>query len=421
MISTLLVVALLMAPVLVIAFAILRIVLVFTTISRQADLGVGAVSAAIDRASLSLGSKPVSLILDLEDVPADQDLVALVQRFLGQRYRALEVLVLTGDDGVPAELAVAFDTVESSVHNGVTMHRSQRDDRLALVTIVNERAMLADDRVSAAVQVAAGELVLPVDYRWELKPLAIAELAAPWLHHPTNVASFGVIHPVKHPKKLRKGRTVSMRADLIAMSGLGNTADAHAVLGAIGSGNDGGIIGMFQRRTFVRMAGLDGPLRDPATWTFVGDQLRIDADHRTVENRIEILPQPMGTIYSSVWSSVPAFSEQHGPSLSRKVLPVKTGLIVSQVMPILSLVSFGAAIIGLATGWLSADLVLISLSAPIVATAVLVMTMIMDDRALRPVGSTRERLRMLIGSFDAGLSGMLGSPFRWPAGIFNRA
>ncbi len=415
--SVLITAAMLSAPVALLVLSILRASAIFSSVRNLFDGGEDAVRPVMERLAISRGSRSVTLLLDLADLGPTESSVRCVQRFLEQRYRNLELLVLCGGQQVPTELRLAFDLTEAGTAGTVTVHRSRRDDRVACVVSASDGED-ARARWQHALDVASGDLVLPLDGRWKLSANAVAELAAPWARTPRIAATVGVVHP-RSRGRLGTTRLVSTRADLIATAGLGGGSAVRAALGALASGNEGCIAGVFKRDLLIRLGGLSGPVADPATWTDVGHRLQVDAQVKHIANAVHVLTRPLGLVEST--ERRPIGTPSAGLHVSVKARMPRLILTASGGMGYLSVVSILAAVVGLVTKTISSDIVWIAASAPLVALTVVVIGLMMDDRALRPVGSTRARLSLLAGSLGAGLWGTIGSPLRRPSRELHRA
>jgi hypothetical protein len=90
-------------------------------------------------------------------------------------------------------------------------------------------------------------------------------------------------------------------------------------------------------------------------------------------------------------------------------------------MPFLVALSLAAAVAGRVSGLVSSDLLWIAAAAPVLPAVVVILGLMMDDRALRPVGATSVRLPLLLGAIGASLWGTIGSPLRWTARELDRA
>ena len=410
-------IAVLAAPIALLAFSTLRAIALVASVRSLFDGGEDAVRPVMERLAISRGSRSVSLLLDLEELGSDESSVAYVRRFLAQRYRNLELLVLCGNQGVPTELMLAFDLGEAGTANNVTVHRSRRDDRVACVV-----SAAGDEdprsRWQNALSVASSDLVFPLDGRWDLHANAVAELAGPWARTPRIAATVGVVHP-RSSGRLGTSRLVSTRADLIAAAGLGTGSSIHAALGGIASGNEGCIAGVFKRDLLVRLGGLPGPVAEPTTWTELGQRLQADAQVRHAHNAVHVLTRPVGLVASGRRQPIGAPS----PGLHSSLRARLTGAVLtaSARMAYVGIFSVIAAVYGLATNTVSTDIVWIAAAAPVLALTVIVIGLMMDDRALRPIGSTGERLSLLAGSLGAGIWGTLGSPARRPSSELHRA
>ncbi len=410
-------IAVLLAPAALLIFTTLRAAALFASVRRLSDGGEEAVRPVMDRLAVSRGSKSVSLILDLDDLSDEESSVAFVRRFLAQRYRNLELLVLCGSGGIPTELGLAFDLTEVGTTGNVTIHRSRRDERVACVVRVADNGDFKL-RWKDAIGAASGDLVLPLDGRWSLRPIAVAELAAPWVRTPRISAAFGVVHP-RMNGRFDTSDLVSIRTDLVATAGLGSGASIHAALGALASGNEGCIAAMFKRDVLQRLGGLPGPISDPATLTTLGHQLQVDAETKHIKNDVHVLSRPLGLVASTGrlrLGSIPA-----GADVSATVRFTRMVLAASERMVFIVAFSIAAAVVGRMMGTVSADLLWIAAAAPLLLLTVVVLGLMMDDRALRPVGSTSARLSLLVGGLAAGLWGTVGSPLRRPSRELHRA
>lgn len=410
-------IAVLLAPVVLVIFTILRASALFSSVRRHFDGGEESVRPIMDRVAISRGSRSVSLILDLEDLSDEESSVAFVRRFLAQRYRNLELLVLCGSRGIPTELGLAFDLNEVGTAGNATIHRSRRDERVVCVVRVSDDGDFKT-RWQDAVGAASGDLVFPLDGRWVLSPNAVAELAAPWVRTPNISAAFAVINP-RTRGRLATTDLVSTRTDLVAIAGLGSGASIQSALGALGSGNEGCIAAMFKRGTLQRLGGLPGRVSDPSTWTALGHQLQVDALTRRAKNDVQVLSKPLGSVASTGrlrLGSIPA-----GSITSPRARTTQLVLAASEKMIFIVAFSVLAAVVGRLMGTVSANVLWIAATAPLLSLTVVVLGLMMDDRALSPVGRTSARLSLLVGGFGAGLWGTIGSPLRRPPGELHRA
>ncbi len=463
----------------------------FRSIRLLFDGGERAAAPVMDRVALSIGSPSVSLILNLDDLPPGKSTVAGVQRHLAQQYRNLEVLLVCAARSVPTEMRLAFDLVETGSAEEGTMYRSRRDDRLSC--IVTGGIETDAEWWQVAIAAASGELILPIDPRWDLRLSAVAELAAPWVRRPRTAASVGLVHPETGGMGSRVD-LVTARADMMAVAGLGTGAKVLGALGAVGSGYDGCVVGVFARAVLERIGGVPGPIGDPATWTEIGRRLHVDGRERNSENRIQIQAHPIGFVGSSgrqrivdstnvsrsswsvgvsaraalertgsvqapigdpaVWAEIRRRLEvddqdqnngkriqllarpiefvrmsrrrRIGGSMKvcRPPLPARSLHLVyraSSVIPFLVAVSLFAAVAGRVTGLISSDLLWIAATTPVLSAVVVILGLMMDDRAVTPVGTTTARLQLLGAAIGAALWGTLGSPLRRTAGELNRA
>ncbi|MFW2383053.1 MAG: hypothetical protein ACN4GZ_14970 [Acidimicrobiales bacterium] len=417
MIRILITTALVIAPLILVAFAALRAACLFAAIRRFFDGGERAVAPVMDRVALSIGNPSVSLIVDLEDLPAGESTVSRVMQYLAQHYRNLEVVLVCTSREVPTELLLAFDLVETGSSTEGTMYRSRRDSRLRCI-VTGQDAESDREWWRLAISAASGELIMPVDSRWVLRPSAVSRLAAPWVRRPRTVASIGIVEPV--PGGF--GSTadiVAARADMMAVAGLGTGPALLGALGAVGAGYDGCIAGVFTRRALLRIGGVPGPIQDPLTWAEVGRRLRVDGMERSLEHRVQVVPQSVGEVESSGrWTSM---SGMDWARSSWKTRAFQLVYRVASVLPILAMISLAAAVAGGVSGIVRTDLLWVAAAAPLLYTVVIILGLMMEDRAVRPASGTRARLRLLAGAVGASLWGTLGSPFRWSSSELNRA
>ncbi len=411
-----LIAAVAIAPLFVIVFTAIRALCLFSSVRRLFDGGERAVAPVMNRVVLSIGSPSVSLVLNLDDLPRGHSTVSVVKQYLAQQYRKFEVVLVCPSGTVPTELVLAFDLTETGSSANGTMYQSRRDNRLRCM--VTEGIKTESGFWRVAIAAASRELILPIDPRWDLGLTAIAEMASPWVRRPRTDVSIALVHP-KTAGPWSSVGLVAARTDLMAVAGLGTGGIALGALGALGSGYEGCIAGMFSRSALRRIDGLPGPINDPATWTEVGRRLDIDGRNRTSESRVQVVPRPIGHVNSSGRREIVESMTLAGLSWSTRSLQLLYH--ASSFMPLLVVLSIVAAILGRVTGFVPADLLWIAASTPILSAVVVVLGLMMDDRAVHSAGATRARLSLLFGAVGASLWGALGSPLRWPAGEFNRA
>ncbi len=240
--------------------------------------------------------------------------------------------------------------------------------------------------------------------------MAIAELAAPWIGAPQLSATFGIVHP--RTGRAGAGALVAIRADLLAIAGLAESRTVLAGLGLLASGQRGCIVGMLARRDLELAGGIPGSLVDPKTWGLLGAALAELGRDRRSHAAVKVLAAPLGRVADSgrTWP----LSRR---SLSRDRLIGTRGtdlvLVAGRFIPVAFGLAVLASFLGLATGGVAADVVWVAASAPILAITVVVLSLMIDDRALRPVGRTRLRCFLLGGAVSAAITGVVGSPLRW--------
>jgi hypothetical protein len=313
-------------------------------------------------------------------------------------------------------LGLAFDLVESGTTELGTVHRSRREERLSCVVTGN--SMTYRDHWRSAVAATSGELIVPIDPQWDLRRSAVAELAAPWVRRPQTAAAIGIVH--KQVEGIRSGaELVAIRADLMAIAGLGNSGGVLGSFGAFASGHEGCVVGAFARGCLERIDGMPGPISSAATWIELGRRLHVDGRERTRQNRIQVVAQPMGTSHSSRRRSIASEpSRAHSPwSLLSLQLLYRTATMI----PVLVLISVSAAIVGALVGLVDPNVLWVSAAVPVLHLVVIVIGLMMDDRALRPVGNTGARLQLLVAAIGAALWGTMGSPLRPTTSELNRA
>ncbi|NNF55203.1 MAG: hypothetical protein HKN03_12285 [Acidimicrobiales bacterium] len=411
---------------LIAGLATLRFLLVLGSANDLFDGAKRTVAPVIDRVAVSVGSRSVSMICDLAEwteASTSASPVRLVQSLLAQRYRSLELVVIAAEERIPTDLHLAFDLRESGTDGTTLIYRSGRDERLVCIVPMNRvgESMAHDPgaavpRLAAAVRIASGDLICPISTAWDLRPLAVAELASPWIHAPQLSASFGIVHP--GTGRNGAGRLVAVRADLLAIAGHGENPTILGGVGLLAGGQRGCIVGMLAKRDLELAGGMPGSPVDPNTWAVLGAVLAELGRDRRSQAAIKVLPAPLGRV---------AVSGRTWPSRRRSLIgdhfigSRRTRLVLAagRLVP----AAFGAAVLssllGLVTGTVATDVVWLGASAPILLMTVVVLSLIVDDRAVQPVGRTRLRLLLLGGAVSAAISGVVGSPIRWTTGEFH--
>lgn len=386
-----------------------RLILLFRAVRRLFDGGHRAIASLLDRVAATVSSPTLSMLVDLGAASAP---LVLVRNCLAQRYRNLDVVAVTGTSRLPTDLMLAFDLRESATLDTGVLYRSQRDERL-LVLVPADETGSGQDRLALAADASSGELVCPVHEAWHLHSGAVADLAGSWVRRRDLHGSFGVLHPPASTVS-RPDRLVSIRADLLAAAGLGDGAAALGALGSMASGQRGCIVGLIEGSLYQRIGGLPGDVADPASWARLAASLMDDTHQRGLTPRVRIHPRPLGELDRTLGVS----------SRDLVVLPSGRGatplvwrvLRTTRVIPWVAAAGATAAVAGLATGQVALDVVLVAASAPFVLATAIVVGLMMDDRALRPVRSTRTRLGLVVAALGAAGGGVVGSPLRWPAG-----
>ncbi len=400
--EVLLMVLVLLAPSVLVALAIGRLLCAFAAVGRLFDRGERAVGPLVDRIAQSMGTPSVSMVLPLSGLDEGDDTVSAVRRFLGQRYRNLELILVSDATGVPTELSLAFDLVEAGTSSAGTVFRSRRDERLSCV--LAGTTSIESDLWNAGLAATSGALVCPVDPRWQLRPFALAAMSSAWLRRPDTTASAAVLHRSNNGLRARCA-VVSLRADAVALAGLGSGQRALSALGSLAAGHQGSVVGIFERATLERIGGVVGPIADPQTWNSLVRRLQHDGEERSIEHRVEIHTDPVGRVPR--------------PAANRRRL--FSGAAPQVGLSLLVAVSVLSAVVGVITGLVAADTLWIAASAPIVSISVIVLTLIMDDRTGTSAAGTMSRVMNLLVAPGAAMWGVVGSPLGWPPGNLYRA
>jgi hypothetical protein len=177
-------------------------------------------------------------------------------------------------------------------------------------------------------------------------------------------------------------------------------------------------VGVFARAALERIGSAEASIGDPAMWTEIGRHLQVDDQKQNTGKRIRILARPIGLVKSSKDRRIAGSMKVAGPPWSAR--PLHLVYRASSVMPFLVALSLCAAVAGRATGLISPDLLWIAATAPVLSAVVVILGLMMDDRAVRPVGTTTARMKLLSAAIGAALWGTLGSPLRRPASELNR-
>lgn len=389
-----------------------RLMLVFRAVRRLFDGGHRAIAPLLDRVAASVGAPSVSMLVDLG---ATERPAALLASCLAQRYGRLDVVAVAASSQVPTDVRLAFDLEEVTSTESAVVYRSRRDERL-LVLVPSAGAATGEERLAVACRIASGELVCPVHDSWQLHSGAIAELAGSWIRRPELLGSFGVLHPTgTGPAGLF--RLVSIRADLLAAAGLGDGVASLGALGAIASGQVGGIVGLIEREIYLRVDGMGGDLAQPGTWAGLAARLIEDCYLRGSRAQVRLHPRPMGHVEGGGRAANRDLTVL--PAVRGATPPVWRVLWGVQFVPWATAVGVAAGLVGAVTGQVSADVLLVAGSAPLVLATAIVLGLMMDDRALRPVRSSRRRLSLVLGAVAASVGGVLGSPLRGATGQFH--
>lgn len=385
-----------------------RLFLLFRAVRRLFDGGHRAIASLLERVAGTVSAPTVSMLVDLDTVPTP---VVHLRSCLAQRYRNLDVMAVTAAGRLPTDLMLAFDLRETATVPTGVIYRSQRDERLLVLVAADDHGT-PGHRLALAADASSGELLCPVHPAWHLNSGAVADLAGSWVRRRDLHGAFGVVHPPASTIG-RADRLVSIRADLLAAAGLGEGAAALGALGALASGRHGSIVGLVERSVYGRAGGLPGDVALPASWAGLAAAMMDDAHQRGLTPSVRIHPRPLGELDQQLGVSTRGLVELP-PSRGAAPL-VWRALRSAPLVPGLAVSGTIAAAVGLVTGQVSLDVVLVGASAPLVLATAIVVGLMMDDRALRPVRSTRTRLRLVVAALVAAGGGVVGSPLRWPA------
>ncbi len=389
-----------------------RLMLVFRAVRRLFDGGHRAIAPLLERVAASVGAPSVSMLVDLggADRPA-----AHLASCLAQRYGRLDVVAVAASAQIPTDVRLAFDLEEITSTESAVVYRSRSDERL-LVLVPADSAATGKERLAIACRVASGELVCPVHESWQLHSAAIAELAGSWIRRPDVLGSFGVLHPTgAGPAGVV--RLVSVRADLLAAAGLGDGVAALGALGAIASGQVGGIVGLIERAIYLRVDGLGGDIAQPGTWAGLAARLIEDCYLRGRRAQVRLHPRPLGHVDGGGRTANRDLTVL--PAVRGATPPVWRVLWGVRLVPWATAVGVTSGIVGAVTGRVSSDVLLVAGSAPLLLATAIVVGLMMDDRALRPVRSSRRRLALVLGAVAASIGGVVGSPLRGATGQFH--
>lgn len=326
-------------------------------------------------------------------VPAHNEemgILAAVDSLRHLRYPALEILVI--DDGsTDRTLDVLMNRYELRqcrpshpddrvLQLGETLSEFETPD--GVLRVVQKRSMgRRADAVNAGLRVARGELVCMIDADSMLAPDSLLRLVVPFMDDPSIVASGGTVLPAngisfrggnptktRLPKKwIERFQVVEyLRAFILGRSGWARRNGLTIISGAFG---------LYRREAVLRIGGLEGePLAEDADLL-----LGVHADHveRAVPYRVVFDARAL------CWTEAPAELSQlrsqrirwaHGLdeilSKYRRMLfnpkyrvlgmfAMPWLLAYEYAAPFLAIFGFAISVLGVATGWVALDAVLL--------------------------------------------------------------
>ncbi|WP_084101766.1 glycosyltransferase [Demequina sp. NBRC 110051] len=321
-------------------------------------------------------------------VPAHNEeagILQSVQSLLEARYPSLEIVVVDdgSTDNTAQRLIDAFDleeryvpTVEESVEQvGRTIETYRSSRHPGLVLLRKESVGRRSDAVNAAFRLCSKPLVCMIDGDSILEPDALLRVAQPFVDDPMVVAAGGVVLP-SNGSTVERGRVVDVKAPstMLERTQVLEYMRAFLVGRAGWSAANGlmiisGAFGVFRRDVMAEVGGLDEA-------SLAEDADLVVATHRLLQERhqdyrVVFVAEPV--CWSETPSTLAVISRQrrrwsHGlgellgkfrdmigrPRYGRLgVLTMPYFWLYELWGPVIELIGFAAAIVGIAFGWIA--------------------------------------------------------------------